>query len=67
MLKKQMIFSIDEDIDTKLKEIEKLKQMKANLIIQQQSEEHIIDTAHKNITSLFEENTKEQVVRTLHK
>lgn len=66
-MKEQMPLVIDEEIDTKLKEIEKLKQMKANLILQQQSEEHIIDTAHKNITSLFEENTKEQVVKTLHK
>ncbi len=59
-----MILSIDEEIDTKLKEIEKLKQMKDNLILQQQSEEHIIDTAHRK---LFEKDHKEQVITKLHK
>ena len=67
LIEKQVLFRIDEDIDTKLKEIERLKQMKANLILQQQSEEHIIDTAHRNITGLFEEDSKEQEVRRLHK
>lgn len=67
LIKNKMIFSICEEIDTKLKEIERLKQMKANLILQQQSEEHIIDTAHRNITKLFEEDNKEQVITTLHK
>lgn len=67
LIEKQVLFRIDEDIDTKLKEIERLKQMKANLILQQQSEEHIIDAAHRNITRLFEEDSKEQEVRTLHK
>lgn len=66
-MKEQMPLGIDEEIDSKLKEIERLKQIKANLILQQQSEEHIIDTAHRNITRLFEEETKEQVVKTLHK
>ena len=65
-IKKQISLAIDEDIDTKLKEIERLKQLKANLILQQQSE-HIIDTAHRNITRLFEEDTKEQVFKALHK
>lgn len=67
IMKEQIPLAIDENIDTKLKEIERLKQMQANLIIQQQSEEHIIDTAHRNITRLFEEDSKGQEVRTLHK
>lgn len=66
-IKEQIPIAIDEDINTKLKEIEKLKQMKANLILQQQSEEHLVDTAHRNISKLFEEDSKEQVVKTLHK
>lgn len=66
-MKKQMTLAIDEDIDTKLKEIEKLKQLKANLILQQQSEEHLIDTAQRNITSLFRDDGKEQIVRIQHK
>ena len=66
LIKNQMIFSIGEDIDTKLREIERLKQIKANLILQQ-SEEHIIDIANRNITKLFEEDSKEQKVRPLHK
>lgn len=66
-MKDQMPLGIDEEIDSKLKEIERLKQLKANLILQQRSEEHIIDTAHGNITRLFEEDTKESVVKTLHK
>ena len=46
-----------------LKEIERLKQMKANLILQQQ----IKGTAQRNILNFFEENSKEQTVKTLHK
>ncbi len=67
-MKEQMPLAIDEDIDTKLKEIEKLKQIKANLILQQQSEEHIIDTAaQRNISNLFENENKDETVRTVHK
>lgn len=66
-MRENLPVGIDEDIEAKLKEIERLKQIKANLIIQQQDEEHIIDTAHRNITRLFEVDTKEQVVKTLHK
>ena len=44
-----------------------IEYIKFKKISEQPEQEHIIDTAHKNITSLFEENTKEQVVRTLHK
>lgn len=53
-MKKQISLAIDEDIDIKLKEIERLKQMKANLILQQQDEEHIIDIAHNNIMNVLE-------------
>lgn len=67
LIKNQMISSIGEDIDAKLKEIERLKQIKSNLILQKQREEHFIDTAHRNIAKLFEEDSKEQEVRTLHK
>ena len=66
-MRENLPVGIDEDINLKLKEIEKLKQIKENLVIQQQNEEHIIDTAHRNITRLFEEDSKEQVVKTLHK
>lgn len=62
-----MISSIGEDIDTKLNEIERLKQIKSNLILQKQREEHFIDTAHRNIAKLFEEDSKEQKVGTLHR
>lgn len=58
-MKEQISLAIDEDIDIKLKEIERLKQMKANLILQQQ----IKGTAQRNI----EENSKEQAVKTVHK
>lgn len=58
-MKEQIPLAIDEDIDIKLKEIERLKQMKANLILQQQ----IKGTAQRNI----EENSKEQAVKTVHK
>ena len=37
--------------------------MKANLILQQQ----IKGTAQRNILNFFEENSKEQTVKTLHK
>ena len=66
-MKEQIPLAIDEDIETKVKEIERLKQIKANIILQQQNEEHIINTAHRNITRLFEEDNKDQVVKTLHK
>lgn len=66
-IKEQIPIVIDEDIDTKLKEIERLKKIKANLILQKPNEEHIIDTAHRNIYKLFEGDSKEQVVKTLHK
>lgn len=66
-MKEQISLAIDEDIETKVKEIERLKQIKANLVLQQQNEEHIINTAHRNITRLFEEDNKDQVVKTLHK
>ena len=66
-MKEQIPLAIDEDIETKGKEIERLKQIKANLVLQQQNEEHIINTAHRNITRLFEEDNKDQVVKTLHK
>ena len=62
-MKEQLSLAIDEDIDIKLKEIERLKQMKANLILQQQ----IKGTAQRNILNFFEENSKEQTVKTLHK
>lgn len=62
-MKEQISLAIDEDIDIKLKEIERLKQMKANLILQQQ----IKGTAQRNILNFFEENSKEQTVKTLHK
>lgn len=58
-MKEQISLAIDEDIDIKLKEIERLKQMKANLILQQQ----IKGTSQRNI----EENSKEQAVKTAHK
>lgn len=66
-MKEKILIGIEEDIDLKLREIERLKQMKANLILQQQSEEHIIDTAHKNITSLFESDNKNEETTTFHK
>lgn len=66
-MRKNLPIGIDEDIKLKLKEIEKLKQIKEYLILHQQREEHIIDTVHRNITSLFEEDNKEQIVKTLHK
>ena len=62
-MKGQISLAIDEDIDIKLKEIERLKQMKANLILQQQ----IKGTAQRNILNFFEENSKEQTVKTVHK
>lgn len=62
-MKEQISLAIDEDIDIKLKEIERLKQMKANLILQQQ----IKGTAQRNILNFFEENSKEQTVKTVHK
>ena len=62
-MKEQISLAIDEDIDIKLKEIERLKQMKANLILQQQ----IKDTAQRNILNFFEENSKEQTVKTVYK
>lgn len=62
-MKEQISLAIDEDIDIKLKEIERLKQIKANLILQQQ----IKGTAQRNILNFFEENSKEQIVKTLHK
>ena len=62
-MKDQISLAIDEDIDIKLKEIERLKQMKANLILQQQ----IKGTAQRNILNFFEENSKEQTVKTVHK
>lgn len=62
-MKEQISLAIDEDIDIKLKEIERLKQIKANLILQQQ----IKGTAQRNILNFFEENSKEQTVKTLHK
>ena len=58
-MKEQIPLAIDEDIDIKLKEIERLKQMKANLILQEQ----IKGTEQRNI----EENSKEQAVKTVHK
>ena len=67
LIKNQMISSIGEDIDAKLSEIERLKQIKSNLILQKQREEHFIDTAHRNIAKLFEEDSKEQKVGTLHR
>lgn len=66
-IKEQMLLGIDGDIDIRLKEIERLEQLKKNLILHQQNEEHFIDTAHRNITKSFKENAKEQEVRTLHK
>ena len=62
-MKEQISLAIDEDIDIKLKEIERLKQIKANLILQQQ----IKGTAQRNILNFFEENSKEQTVKTVHK
>lgn len=62
-MKEQISLAIDEDIDIKLKEIERLKQMKANLFLQQQ----IKGTAQRNILNFFEENSKEQTVKTVHK
>lgn len=67
LIKNQVIFRIDEDIDAKLKEIDRLKQIRANLILRQQSKEHIIDNAYKNITSLFESSDKNEKTRTFHK
>lgn len=66
-MKEQIPLVINEQIDSKLKEIERLQQIIANLNLQQQSEEHIIDTVHRNITGLFKEDNKEQIVKTLHK
>ena len=66
-MKEQMPLGIDEEIDSRLKEIERLKQLKANLILHQQSEEHFIDTAHRNIEGLFEDDGKEQSASKLHK
>ena len=62
-MKEQISPAIDEDIDIKLKEIERLKQIKANLILQQQ----IKGTAQRNILNFFEESSKEQTVKTVHK
>ena len=62
-MKEQISLAIDEDIGIKSKEIERLKQMKANLILQQQ----IKGTAQRNILNFFEENSKEQTVKTVHK
>lgn len=62
-MKEQISLAIDEDIDIKLKEIERLKQIKANLILQQQ----IKGTVQRNILNFFEENSKEQTVKTVHK
>ena len=54
-MKEQMIIGVDDDINSKMQEIERLKQIKANLILQQYNEEHIINTVHRNMTNLFEE------------
>lgn len=66
-MKEQISLGINKEIDSKLKEIERLKRIKANLILQQQSEEHIIDTAQRNISNLFEEENNDETVRTVHK
>ena len=66
-MRENLPIGIDEDIETKLKEIERLKQIKANLILQQQGEEHIIDIAHNNIMDILENEESDAKVRTLHK
>lgn len=66
-MKWQIMLGIDGDIDSKLKEIERLKQIKANLILQQQEQRHFIDIAHKNITGPFEEDNKDETVRIFHR
>lgn len=62
-MKQQMIIGMDDHINSKMQEIERLKQIKANLILQQHNEEHIIDTAHRNITNLFKEKDIEDKAR----
>ena len=66
-MKEQIPLVIDEDIDTKLKEIERLKQIKENLIFRQQSEEHILDTAQRSISSIFAEDNKDEIIGGLHR
>ena len=66
-MRENLPVGIDEDIETKLKEIERLKQIKANLILQQQGEEHIIDIARNNIMDILENQESDAKVRLLHK
>ena len=66
-MRENLPVGIDEDIEAKLKEIERLKQIKANLILQQQGEEHIIDIARNNIMDILENQVSDAKVRSLHK
>lgn len=54
-MRENLPVGIDEDIKLKLKEIEKLKQIKENLILKQQGEEHNFDIVHNNIIGTLED------------
>ena len=66
-MKEQMLLGLNEDINSKMKEIDRLKKIRENLILQQQEQEHLIDTAHRNITSLFEDEKKNLETPTKHR
>lgn len=56
-MKEQIPLAIDEDIETKVEEIERLKQIKANIILQQQNEQNnqqrIVDIADDSIMDML--------------
>lgn len=65
--KGQISNKIDEEINLKLREIEKLKQLKSKLIVQQSKENINNNNIHKNIERPIDEEDKLPKGRVLHK
>ena len=57
-IREKLPVGIDEDIKLKLKEIEKLKQIKENLVLQQQMEKNSFKIVHNNIIDKNITNSK---------
>lgn len=66
-MKEQTLLGLNEDINSKMQEIDRLKKIRENLILQQQEQEHLIDTVHRNITSIFEDEVQSLEVPTKHR
>lgn len=66
-MKEQTLLGLNEDINSKMKEIDRLKKIRENLLLQQQEQKYLIDIARGNITSLFEDESHNLEAPTKHK